>query len=74
MHGRGKFHTLRIIVLFKKKNNAGAYSAKARKAKATAGDLNFNAKAPGTSPANLAAGTSRYITQLEYGPGPDKSP
>ena len=63
-HGRGKVHTLRLVVLSKEKRNAdGAVNRK--KAMITAGDLVSNEKIPGTFSANLAGETSRYMTQIE---------
>ena len=62
-HGRGKTHTLRLVVPFKEKRNAGG-SVTRKKARNTAGDYVFNVKIPSTFSANLAGENSRYMTQV----------
>jgi len=63
-HGRGKVHTLRLVVPFKEKRNADGAVAR-KKARISAGDLVSYGKIPNTFFANLADETSRYMTQLK---------
>ena len=63
-HGRGKTHTLRLVVPCKEKRNADGVVTR-KKVRIAAGNLTFFGKIPGTYSANLAGETSRYMTQLE---------
>ena len=60
-HGRGKVNTPRLVVLCKEKRNVdGAVTRK--KVRLTTGDLVSFGNLPDTYSANLAGGSSRYMT------------
>ena len=63
-YGRGKVHTLHLVVPCKKKCLFDGTVTR-KKVRLTAGDLVSFGKLPGTYSANLAGETSRYMIQLE---------
>ena len=63
-HGRGKAHTLRLVVPFKEKRNFGGAVAR-KKARIAAGDLVSNGKIPDAFSANLAGENLRFMPQVE---------
>ena len=66
MHGKGKVHTLHLVVPCKEKRNSDGEVTR-KKARITAADLVSNGKITSTFAANLAGETSRFLTQLELG-------
>ena len=65
-HGKGKVHTLHLVVPCKEKRNADGEVTR-KKVRITAADLVSNGKIANTFAANLAGETSRLLTQLELG-------
>ena len=64
-HGRGKTHTLRLVVPCEEKRNAEGFMIR-KKVRITAGDLVSFELIPDKYSANFLAGeNSRYMTQLE---------
>ena len=66
MHGRGKVHTLHLVVPCKEKRNSDGEVTR-KKAGITAADLVSNGKIARTFAVNFAGKTSRLLTQLELG-------